>query len=98
MLNKIVKRSAFNYVLKEFEKFLLVCRQESIDKIIALKRNCSFDKYTLGWQCEDQCVHLSYVCDGIREQCLNQASDEDEGCNLFPGNHTTRVLVVCLSV
>ena len=37
----------------------------------------------MGWKCSSGCLPFKYVCDN-EFQCLNDDSDEEEGCQLFP--------------
>ena len=57
------------------------------------------DTKTKGWQCDissKKCLPLNQICDR-NEDCHADKSDEEIGCNLYPGNHIqtkTALLVI----
>ena len=47
-------------------------------------KNCTDGKY--GWKCNDgTCIEADWVCDGENQCPYPDNSDEEIGCNLYPG-------------
>ena len=69
----------------------------SIEKIRNLGRFCTFFTDQPGWNCKvnskniEDCIQIDDVCDGHRNQCYPDDSDEEEGCWLFKGNNLLKI-------
>ena len=78
-------------LIKQKKQYLYSDQIELVSRLFPEPRSCRYGNDE-GWKCDDgECIPQRWVCDQIN-QCpfrKNNApdnSDEEIGCNLYPGN------------